>query len=126
MPSRKDQSEHALMVRSLARALKEQGHTDIKVDLFGYDLPEQIYWETNKQGETPDVTSTNIKHFIFEVETADSIDDPHTEGQWRLFSAHARQQSKAFVVVVPKGSEKQARQKAAELGIKIDSVWVVE
>ena len=126
MPERKNQTEHDIMVRSVARYVKEQGHSDIKVNLFGYGTPDQIYWETTKQGRTPDVTSKNIKLFIIDVETADSINDPDTGALWRLFSTHARQQSKSFVVVVPKGSEQPARQRALDLGIKLDDVWALE
>ena len=126
MPERKNQTEHDMMVRSVARYVKEQGHSDIKVNLFGYDTPDQIYWETTKQGRTPDITSKNIKLFIIDVETADSTNDPETGDLWRLFSAHVRQQSKSFVVVVPKGFEQQARQRALDLGIKLDDVWIVD
>jgi hypothetical protein len=126
MATRRNQSDHDIMVRSVARHVKEQGHSDIKVNLFGYETPDQIYWGTTNKGHTPDVTSTNIKQFIFDVETGDSITDPQTEDQWKLFSAHARQQSKTFVVVVPKGFEQQARQRAADLGIKLDDVWIVD
>ncbi|MEK7352999.1 MAG: hypothetical protein AABZ77_00650 [Chloroflexota bacterium] len=126
MPIRRDQSERDMLVRSVARYVKEQGHSDIKVNLFGYDTPDQIYWETTKQGHTPDVTSTNIKHFIIDVETDGLINEPNTEDRWRLFSANARQQSKLFIVAVPKGSEQPTRQRALDSGIKLDDVWIVD
>ena len=63
--------------------------------------------------------------YVFEVETEDSIYDSHTEDQWRLFSANARAHQKSFVVVVPKGFEQQAHQRARDMSITIDDVWTV-
>jgi hypothetical protein len=126
MAVRKNQAEHETMVRSLAIHLKEQGHSDIKVDLFGGPIPDGIYWETRKIGYIPDVTSTKGQHYLFEVETDDSIDDAHTADEWSLFAANAKRESKLFIVVVPKGSEQVAWQRAQTLGITLDGVWPVE
>lgn len=125
MTKRRNQEEHDSMVRAVAKHVKENGHSNIKADLPGYDKPDLIYWESTKEGHIPDVTSTKNQGYIFEVETDDSIDDSHTEDQWKLFSANAKQHSKKFIVVVPKGSEQQARQRAKQLGINVDDVWTV-
>ena len=126
MPEIDGQLEHDDMVRSVARYARQQGHSDIKVNLFGYDIPDQIYWETTAHGHTPDVTSNNIKHFIIDVETSDLLNDPDTEDKWKLFSAHARQQSKSFIVAVPRGFEHLVRDKADRLGIRLDNVWIID
>ena len=127
MPKQIDyRTEHDIMVRSLARYLREQGHNDIKVNMFGYDTPDQIYFEASTLGQTPDITSTNIKRFIFDIETVESLDDSETLERWKLFSAYAKQQSKAFIVAVPQGSEEHGRQLAEDWGIKLDNVWVVK
>ena len=125
MAKRRNQEEHDSMVKAVAKYLKENGHSNIKADLLGYDKPDLIYWESTKKGHIPDVTSTKNQEYIFEVETDDSIDDSHTEDQWKLFSAYAEQYSKKFIVVVPKELEQQARQRAKQLGIKVDDVWIV-
>ena len=125
MANRRDQAEHESMVKSLVIHLKGQRHTNIGVDLFGGDIPDQVYWEKSNVGYIPDVTSIKNQPYIFEVETEDSINDPHTEEEWRLFYANSRQQKKSFIVVVPKGSEQLARQRAESLGITLDDVWVV-
>ena len=125
MTKRSNQEEHDSMVRAVANHIKENGHSNIKADLPGYDQPDLIYWESTKKGRIPDVTSIKNQGYIFEVETADSIDDSHTEDQWKLFSANAKEHSKKFIVVVPKGSEQQARQRFKELSISVDDVWTV-
>lgn len=125
MPKRRSQSDHDDMVRTLASHLKQNQHTDVKADIEGYTQPALLHWETTQQGHIPDVTSTRGHDFLFEVETADSINDTHTQDQWKLFSANAKQHSKSFVVVVPKGSEAEARQRAQLLGVALLDVWTV-
>ena len=125
MAKRGNQTEHDSMVRSVANYVKEKGHSDVKADLEGYEKPELLYWSSTRKGHYPDVTSTESKDYIFEVETGDSINDLHTEDQWKLFSANAKEHSKTFVVVVPKESESKAWQRAEELGITVDAVWNV-
>lgn len=125
MTKRKNQSEHDSMVRSIINYIKGEKHSSIRADLQGYEKPELIYWSGTKKGHYPDVTSTEGQNYIFEVETDDSINDSHTEDQWRLFSANAKEHSKTFIVVVSKGAEQQAQQRAKDLGINIDGVWTV-
>lgn len=125
MAKRRNQSEHDSMVKAIVNHVKANGHSDIKADLEGYEKPELIYWSSTKKGYYPDITSTKRQNYIFEVETDDSINDSHTEDQWKLFSANAKEHSKTFIVVVPKGSETQAWQRVKELGINVDDVWTV-
>ena len=125
MTKRRNQEEHDSMVRAVVKNVKENGHSNIKADLQGYEKPKLIYWKSKKEGYIPGVTSTKNQGYIFGIETDYSIDDSHTEDQWRLFSANAKQHSKKFIVVVPKGSEQQARQRAKQLGINVDDVWTV-
>jgi len=125
MAKRKSQSKHGSMVKSVADHVSNDGHTNVEADITGYDRPELIYWESTKKGHIPDVTSTTDTKYIFEVETDDSIDDSHTEDQWKLFSANAKQRSKKFIAVVPKGSEQQAWARAKQLGVTLHDVWTV-
>jgi len=125
LAKRRDQSKHDSMVKSVADHVSTTRHTNVKADIAGYNAPDMIYWENSKKGHIPDVTSSSDTHYIFEVETDDSINDPHTEDQWKLFSANAQQYSKKFIVVVPKGSEQQARMRANQLGVTLDDVWTV-
>jgi hypothetical protein len=125
MAKRRDQSKHDSMVKSVADHVSNNGHTNVKADIKGYDRPDLLYWESTKKGHIPDVTSTEVTKYLFEVETDDSIDDSHTEDQWKLFSANAQQHSKKFIVVVPKGSEQQAWSRAKGLGVTLHDVWTV-
>ena len=125
MAKRRDQSKHDSMVKSVADHVSNDGHTNVKADIAGYDRPELIYWESTKKGHIPDVTSASDTQYIFEVETDDSINDSHTEDQWKLFSANAQQKSKKLIVVVPKGSEQQAWGRAEQLGVSLHDVWTV-
>lgn len=125
MAKRRDQSQHNSMVEAVAAHINQNGHSNVKADLQGYKQPDLIYCERTKKGHIPDVTSTMNYGYVFEVETEDSIYDSHTEDQWRLFSANAREHQKSFVVVVPKGFEQHAHQRARDLSITIDDVWTV-
>lgn len=123
MAKRKNQSHHDSMVKAIADHLKQKGHSNVKADIQGYEKPDLIYWDKSMKGHIPDVTSKQNQSYIFEVETEDSIDDTHTADQWTLFAANAKQYSKAFIVVVPKGYEQQARRRAQSLNIQLTDVW---
>ena len=41
------------------------------------------------------------------------------------FSANTKQHSRKFIVVVPKGSEDAATQRASELEVELDDLWAV-
>lgn len=125
MGKRRNQSEHDSMVRAIADHVAATGHRQIKADLTGFSKPDLVRWQNQTTGHIPDVTSNNGTAYLFEVETADSIDDQHTADQWKLFSANAQQQSKRFIVVVPKGSEQRARARAAQLNVQTYDVWTV-
>ncbi len=80
--------------------------------------------------ETPDqlvrLMRLKAKERVAEWESPDdSINDSHTEDQWKLFSANAKEHSKIFIVVVPKGSETLAWRRVREFGINVDDVWTM-
>ena len=122
MTKRRSQSKHDKMVRRVAELLAEKGYRNIKADIKGYEKPDRIIWCETRTGHIPDVTAwdRNGKFNLFEVETEDSIYDQHTEEQWRLFSAYARQHSAKFWVVVPKGWGADAQRRADELGVSAE------
>ena len=125
MAKRKSQSEHDQMVRTVYDHLISRGYGDVHADLKGLSQPGLIYWETTGSGHIPDLTAKeNGTGLLFEIETDDSIFDQHTEDQWRLFAANAKQYSKIFRVVVPKGAEASAQSRLSELGINAD-VWTI-
>ena len=126
MIKRRDQSRHDSMVKSIAEYLTHNGHSNIKADNIGYELHTLICWENTIKAHIPDITSFNDTQYIFEIETDDSILDSHTEDQWKLFSENAQQDSKKFIVVVPKGYEWQARARAKRIGATITDVWTVD
>ena len=120
MTKRRSQLKHDRMVRDIAELLVERGYQDIRADITGYKRPDII------SGHIPDVTAwdKNGEFNLFEVETEDSIYDQHTEDQWRLFSAYARQHSARFWVVVPKGWGGDAQKRANDLGIN-PRIWEI-
>lgn len=80
MPKRASQAEHDSMVEFLADALYGRNLKDITADIPGYKRPHMITLPSYKSGYTPDVTASDGDQlFIYEIETADSINDPHTE-----------------------------------------------
>ena len=121
MVKRRSQLEHDEMVQTVAEHLESERFTEVKADLPDYDRPDKIVWKNTGSGHIPDVTADGL---LVEVETADSIDDAHTEDQWTLFGAHAEQHNKTFVVVVPRGSRSAAQRRLRELGITA-KVWTV-
>lgn len=125
MATRENQADHDRMVKAIADYCAKNGHKNIRVDLPGFEAPLALTWKGATSGYVPDVTSESGSGYIFEVETADSIEDEHTQDQWKLFAANARQYSKKFIVVVPKGHEAKAKARAKALGIALTDVWTV-
>lgn len=124
MATRKSQSDHDGLVQNLVSHLTANGYSDIKADLTGHTQPATIHWTGKEQsGHIPDATATKDgTPYLFEVETDDSITDDHTEDQWKLFAANAKQHNKTFVVLVPTDAKQAALDRVSELGITAD-VW---
>lgn len=110
------------MVAAAARHLVAKGFRDVKADVSGVPQPTKIVWSGTGRGHIPDVTGLGSEFNLFEVETADSINDEHTADQWGLFSAYAAQHGAVFWVVVPVGSENAAHQRLKDLSLTA-KVW---
>lgn len=119
MAKRSSQSDHDAMVLYAARSLVNKNYRNVKADIPDWSSPDKIIWSSTGQGHIPDVTGDGI---IVEVETSDSIYDSHTEDQWKLFSAHALQYSKAFWILVPAANSNSAQQRRDQLGITA-TIW---
>ncbi len=117
MEKRKSHFEHDNMVKTVAQILIGRGYKEVKADLQGYPVPKKIVWESTKEGFVPDVTAYRDEFRIFEVETADTINDPHTEQQWKLFFAYAATNKAMFYVVFPKGCVEAVKKRLEEIGI---------
>lgn len=118
MTVRKSQADHDRMVASVARILIGKGYQDVRADIPGQALPRRIVWQSTGEGFRPDVTAVRDGLRIFEVETADSIMDAHTEPQWKLFAAYARHNSAMFYIVFPKGSLETVTQRLQYLRVE--------
>ena len=120
MAKRKSQSDHDKMVKSVADYFIKEKYPNVKADIPGYTRPDILRWKGETSGHIPDVTSEDGGKFkvIVEVETDDSINDQHTEDQWKLFSAYAKRDGAKFLIVVPKGSEAKAEKRKKELGVE--------
>jgi len=112
------QVDHDKMVGAVAQHLVSDGYR-VAADLPGYNKPPAI-GNTLLTQHIPDVAAANggKKPVIAEVETADSINDSHTDSQWRTFSSQAVRAGSRFWVVVPKGYDGAARLRANALGIQ--------
>lgn len=127
MAKRKSEEEHKELIRELVTTLEENGFVRIKADgLEGYERTEVVPSYNDETDHRPDVTSFKEgMTYLFEVETADSIDHEHTIMQWDTFANEASIfEYKEFYVVVPEGSEKAARSRLKELGFKGDVMGV--
>ena len=117
-----ESQEHQDLVSMMVRHFKKERYTAINADIPGMTKPAIIYG-TNRN-HVPDLTAMKSSTFIIlEAETSDTILDDHTTSQWSLFADAARKAGGEFHVVVPKGSRSVAEQRAADLGISIDTIW---
>lgn len=119
MNKRSSQMDHDNMVKNLVDHLITHSYSDVKADIDGYESPYRITWKSTAHGHVPDATSGSQ---IFEVETQDSINQSHTEDQWKLFAAHAHNTGGTFTVVVPKGCNQAAKVRLEELNIQA-GIW---
>lgn len=112
------QKIHNTMVRILAEYLEREGYANICADhLAGYNQPSPI------DGYLPDVTAIqNGNGCIFEVETDDSINDPHAGNQ---MSAFASSSLGTFTLVVPQVSMAKGEARLAFLGITGAGPWTI-
>ena len=122
MAKRKSQTDHDNMVKSLADHLIAHNYSNVKAAINGYDYPSKITWRSTGQGHFPDATARDTQSQIFEVETEDSINDSHTEDQWKLFAAHANNTGGVFTVVVPHGCSQAAQVRLNQLNLRA-KVW---
>ncbi len=131
MPKRKSEFEHSAILEMLGTSLYARTRnpdmedlTDIEVDLDGFHRPSEITGPDSKEGDVPDATARGEKLYIFEVETADSIKDEHTERQWTLFSNYAKENNGIFYVAVPPQSVWDARLRLKELSLEGTAISV--
>lgn len=114
--------EHADLIRMMVNYFTSQGYRNIRADLSGMTSPMEI--RGTIKNHVPDLTAENNGGtIILEAETSDSIYDGHTASQWSLFADAASKSGGEFHVVVPRGSRTAAEQRAADLSIKIYTVW---
>jgi hypothetical protein len=112
------QSCHDQLIKQLADSLISRKFREVRADHPDFpEKPHRITEEHSPEGEVPDVTAIGIQQVLFEVETGDSINDPHIDGQWRLFAAHAEKTSAEFWVVVPKAKKFEAQERMMRLGL---------
>lgn len=125
MAKRASQSDHDKIVQYAANFLTTNHYRNIKADIPGYQTPTKIIWKDSGRGHIPDVTANGSEFNLFEVETADSINDQHTKDQWTLFATYAEQHNAVFWVVVPQGSGNAAKLRLSLLGLK-GEVWEIK
>ena len=117
-----ESSEHEDLIKMMVRYFRGQGFRNIKTDVPGMPGTDVIYG--TKKNHVADLTADkNGIGIILEAETSSSIYDDHTASQWSLFSGAARKSGDEFHVVVPKGLRGNAERRAADLGIKVDTIW---
>ncbi len=112
------QTLHDRMIKQLADHLVSKKFRDVRADHPDFcDKPALISGQDGTSGLVPDVTATGIQMVLFEVETDDSINDPHTKEQWELFSSYADLHMADFWIVVPKAKKDEARDRVSSLGL---------
>ena len=116
--SSQSQSFHDKMIKQLADSLISKKFHNVKADHPDFpEKPSPIAMEAFPSFHIPDVTAMGIQMVLFEVETDDTINDPHTKEQWELFSSYATRNRAEFWVVVPKASMDDAEKRLSNLGL---------
>lgn len=122
MARRVSEAAHDGMVRSAARHLRRRFYRNVRADVREYPTPHRIVSRATGAIEVPDLTAEGKGVHVFEVETTDSILDPHTAEQWPLFAAYAAERSGKFWIVVPRGAGSEAKSRLQELDLRA-RVW---
>jgi hypothetical protein len=116
--SHNSQLFHDKMIKQLADSLVSKKFRDVKADHPDFsDKPAPIVVDSISPLLVPDVTAMGIQMVLFEVETDDTINDPHTHEQWELFASYAERNLAEFWVVVPKACMDDAQARLAALGL---------
>ena len=112
--------EHDRLISVLVGFLEDEGYSEIKADLDGYEKPQALWWTDNPDEKVvPDVTAKkNDAVYIYEVETKDSIARECPSEPWKLFSAWAGENDGEFRIFVEKGAETAVENRVSELEIK--------
>jgi hypothetical protein len=117
--------EHENLVKMMATSFLNKKYRNVKAALSGWSNPDII------QGKKPDVTATRAEDnafIILEAETCQSIVDPETGKQLKVFSDYAKQNGCILQLVVPANcgdetGEQIANRRIKELGISVDFIW---
>ena len=120
MKSRPPQSQdiHDKIIKNLACHLMRKNFHDIRADHPDFnEKPSPITNRESNISQIPDVTAIGIQMVLFEVETDDSLNDPHTQVQWKMFSSYADQNMAEFWIVVPKGKKVEAWERVSRLEV---------
>ena len=92
------------MVARIAEGLRQEGFQQVQAaELDGFEAPPTI------DGHVPDVAAAHRHHYLYEVETEETLEREETLQQWKAFAHHARRNDTRFVIVVPLGSGLQAQ-----------------
>jgi hypothetical protein len=96
-------THEGLMERLLAD-LEAGGATNIRAHGYAdFPTPEKIAWRHSDKGHIPDVTADLFgRHFIFEVETDETLFSDHTKSQLELFAQLADERQAVCGLVIPK------------------------
>jgi hypothetical protein len=116
--SHQSQLFHDKMIKQLADSLVAKKFRDVKADHPDFpDKPAPVIHENSASFHIPDVTAMGIQMVLFEVETNETIHDPHTREEWQSFAAYAHRNSAEFWIVVPKASVDDAQERLGRLGL---------
>lgn len=91
-----------LIVNSVVGYLRQQGFSSVKANTSGFSAPNVVKWDDTDTGVLPDITCEhNGALFVFEIETADALEEERVEDRWKLLSVHARRFNGKFYLVIP-------------------------
>lgn len=115
---------HLEILKLLIDYLKNEGMTEIRADLDGFEIPENITWENSEYIVTPELTvKDNNKKHVFEICDDLNLVTDNSLRRWQLLSQHA-DSFKGDLFIIVKEKDANALQQLLK-GYAIEAIIVL-
>lgn len=116
-------SEEIKKLEYVVKTLKKRNHENIRANLPGHKLPQNVVKKSNDMSFSPDITSIkNDKMRLFSIVTSKTITDTDIPEKWTLFAEFAAQNNAIFHIAFPPEIISTVKEKLEELEITA-SLW---
>jgi hypothetical protein len=108
---------HRALVEQVVADCRERHFVRVSAAIEGYPEPRAIRSVDTRKWHTPDVTALGEALVVFDVETAETLEDPSVSDRWRTLAGWASDRQAIFQLVVPRGCAPAARKRLDQEGI---------